>query len=201
MTSPGTKSSPDAPTPGTDRAAAEEDTAPRASRPSPLRAGRAVAAVVSFTATVVGLVFVLIPSLKPEGPAAEKDARLSVISFEDNRTFGQYLDVIDHKGSEYGPAYRRRRGTIVIVGYSIHGYKSKALPLRWRLVDADSGDQVGATKDRFIKAEANVDRGSWPLWVQIPRGRTRRFYIDVQIYNDRGAVAIHSLHTRRFRGS
>jgi hypothetical protein len=156
---------------------------------------------VGFVATVLGVVFVLWPSLKPEGPAPSRRAAVSNVTLERNVAFGQYLDRVKISRASYGPADLARRGVLVEFDYTIEGYKGKRLPLRWQLLDAQSADQVAQSEDLGITAEATTDRGTWPLWVAVPRGATRRFTINIQIYKSGGDVPLSRARTARFPGT
>jgi hypothetical protein len=161
------------------------------------RVARAVTGAVGFAATVIGLLFVLWPSLKPDEPPVEKGAKLSNAQIEPAVTFGAYLDRIEQSRAPYGPADLRRRGAFVEFDITVRGYKNKPLPLRWQLVDARSGDQLGHSRDLRFKPKVDTDAGSWSFWIPIPR-RARRMYVQIQLYNDAGTVPIGRVRTAEF---
>jgi hypothetical protein len=74
------------------------------------RVGRGIASAVGLTATVIGIVFVLWPSLKPDPPPVDKGASLSHAQVDSGLSFGQYLDRIEQSRKPYGPADLARRG-------------------------------------------------------------------------------------------
>jgi hypothetical protein len=41
---------------------------------------------------------------------------------------------------------------------------------------------------------------SWSIWVSVPPGRTRRFFVELELLDDRGTVPLERLRTRRFAG-
>jgi hypothetical protein len=84
--------------------------------------------------------------------------------------------------------------------YAIAGYEGKRLPLRWQLVDARTADQVAQSEDIAIKAQAMADRGTWFVWVPLPRGRARRFFVQIQLYKPAGTVPLSRVRTARFAG-
>jgi hypothetical protein len=139
------------------------------------------------------------PSSKPQDAPATKAARLSNLTLDRDITFGQYLDRKDLPRAPYQPHQLGRRGAYVAFDFRVEGYRGKRLPLRWQLVDARTGDQVNQSRDVAITPAANTDQGSWDVWVPFPRGR-RRFYVQVQLYDNAGVVPIGRLRTERFAG-
>jgi hypothetical protein len=161
------------------------------------RIGRAIAGAVGCVATVVGLVFVLAPSLKPDEPPVDRGARLSRAQVEPNLSFGEYLDRIEQSRRPYGPVDLERRGAYVEFDFSVRGYKDKRLPLRWQLVDARSGAQLDHSRDLGVRPLVNTDAGSWNVWIPLTR-RARRMYVQIQLYNNAGTVPIGRVRTRAF---
>jgi len=167
-------------------------------RSLPVRIARWTSAAVGFVATLLGIVFVLFPALKPEAPAPTKSAKLSNPSRE-ALSWGQYLDRKDLDRAAYDARALRRRGTFVEFDYSIEGYKDKRLPLRWQLLDAGGGDQLGKSRDTLIVPEAATDKGTWDVWVPPPRRRVTRAFVQLQLYDDSGEIPIGRLRTAPFR--
>lgn len=161
------------------------------------RVARAIAGTVGFAATVVGLAFVLWPSLKPDEPPVDKGAKLSNAQVETGLTFGGYLDRIEQSRRPYGAAELARRGAYVEFDFSVRGYKDKALPLRWQLLDADSGAQLRHSRDLRVKPQVNTDSGSWNVWIPMPT-KPRHMYVQIQLYNDAGTVPIGRVRTTEF---
>lgn len=167
-------------------------------RSLPMRIARWTSAAVGFVATLLGVVFVLFPALKPEGPPPSKSATLTEPAVE-ALSWGQYLDRKDVDRAAYDAPTLRRRGTFVEFDFAIEGYKDKRLPLRWQLIDAGRGDQLGKSRDTFITPEAPTDKGTWDVWVPSPRGRASRAFVQLQLYEDSGDVPIARLRTAPFR--
>jgi hypothetical protein len=166
-------------------------------RSLPVRIARWTSAVVGFVATTLGVVFVLFPALKPDEPAPAKGAALSNPSPE-LLTWGQYLDRQDLDRAPYDAKALRRRGIFVEFDYTIEGYKDQALPLRWQLIDARGGDQLGKSRDTLITPEAPKDGGSLAVWVPLPARRVARLYVQLQLYERTGKVSIGRVRTARF---
>jgi len=153
----------------------------------------AVAAVVLVAAAVL----VLGPLLKPQDAPATKAARLSNLTLDRDISFGQYLDRKELSRKPYEPAVLARRGAYVAFEFRVEGYRGKRLPLRWQLIDARTGDQLDQSRDIAITPAATTDQGSWDVWVPLPRGH-KRFYVQVQLYDNAGLVPIGRLRTERF---
>jgi hypothetical protein len=163
-----------------------------------MRVARWATAALGFVATLLGVVFLLWPSVKPKGPPPVRAAALSNPTLDRDISFGQYLDRKALSRAPYRPAELRRAGALVSFDFRIEGYDGKRLPLRWQLVDDGTGDQVAQSRDVAISPEASTDQGTWDVWVPIPAGRGRRFYVQLQLYDDRGAVPIGRLRTPTF---
>jgi hypothetical protein len=159
---------------------------------------RAVAGAVGFAATVIGLVFVLWPSLKPSAPPADKGATLSNAQTETGLTFGAYLDRIGQSRRPYGKAELRARGAYVEFDFAVRGYKGQHLPLGWQLLDARSGVQLGQDWALRVTPKADRDAGSWNIWIPLRR-TSARMYAQIALYN-RDGVPIARVRTAPFSG-
>jgi hypothetical protein len=162
----------------------------------PLRAGLVIAVLLI---AVVALRLAL-ESGGPE-PSRTKAATLSNPTLDRNISFGQYLDRKEISRVPYQAAELRRRGAFLAFDFKIEGYKGKRLPLQWQLIDARTGDQLRESKDVALHPDAETDQASWDFWVPVPRGADRRFFVQLQLYNDRGSVPIGRLRTATFGGS
>jgi hypothetical protein len=160
-------------------------------------AGWPIRAAVSI-AILLGGLLVLWPAVKPQGAPPKKAAALSKPTLDRNITFGQYLDRKELARGSYQAAQLGRRGAYVTFDFRIEGYKGKRLPLRWQLIDDRTADQLAQSRDVALIPDAENDQGTWDVWVPVPRGEDRRFFIQVQLYNDRGTVPIARLRTATF---
>jgi len=161
------------------------------------RVGRGIASALGLAATVIGIVFVLWPSLKPDPPPVDKGASLSHAQVDPGLTFGQYLDRIEQSRGPYGPDLLARRGAFVEFDFSVRGYKDKHLPLRWQLLDARTGIQLDHSSDLRVTPDVNTDAGSWNAWIPLPPA-AHRVYVQIQLYNDAGTVPIGRIRTPPF---
>jgi hypothetical protein len=160
---------------------------------------KAVGAAVSFAATATALIFGVWPTLKPDEPPVTKGATLSNVTL-DRMSFGQYLDRTAQSRTGYQRTQLEHAVVVVGVDFSIRGYRNKHLPLQWRLVSVQTGDQIDQSRDLFLTPEANEDQARWSVWVTVPRGRDRRFFVEVELFDDRGAVPLRSVRTDLFSG-
>jgi hypothetical protein len=149
------------------------------------RVVRGIAGAVGFAATVIGLIFVLWPSLKPEGPPADQGATLSHAQVDTGMTFGEYLDRIEQSRRPYGRATLAQPGAFVEFDFAVRGYKDKHLPLGWQLLDAGSGAQLGRSRAYRVTPRADKDAGSWNVWIPLTR-KARRMYAQIALFNLHG---------------
>jgi hypothetical protein len=140
----------------------------------------ALGGVVTLVSGVLGLVFVLLPQLKPSPPPAHQAVKLSQANFDRHVTFAQYLQRQALPAGDLDAATLHQRGALLTVHYDIIGYKGKRLPLRWQLLDLRTGDQVGEDHAITITGTADQDEGDWMVWVPEPR-RRGRYAIDVAL--------------------
>jgi hypothetical protein len=159
---------------------------------------RGVVGAVGFTATLVGLIFVLWPSLKPEPPPADRGATLSNAQVEPGMTFGEYLDRIGQSRRPYNRPELAQHGAYVEFDFVVRGYNHKPLPLGWQLLDARSGVQLSAERALRVTPRADRDAGSWNVWIPLKRA-ARRMYAQIALYNSAG-VPIGRVRSPVFRG-
>jgi hypothetical protein len=165
----------------------------------PVQLAKAVTAAVSFAATATALIFGVWPALKPDDPPVTKAATLTNVTL-DRMTFGQYLDRIAQSHAGYRRPQLERAVAVVGLDFNIKGYRQQHLPLQWRIVDARTGDQLDQSRDLFLTPEAREDQARWSVWVPVPRGRDRRFFIEVELLDDRGVVPLGQVRSDYFGG-
>jgi hypothetical protein len=173
---------------------------PPAAAPQPLvlRLAKTTAAVVAFTGSVLGIVFVLWPSLKPEPPSPTHRVDLSELRLERGVTKAAYLRRIHQPAGGLEDAVLNERGALASFDFEIEGYKNRRLPVVSQLVEARGGDVIEENRDIGLTPEATEDRGNWPIWVPLPRGERRRVFIQMQLYEPRGVIALKTLTTHPF---
>jgi hypothetical protein len=164
------------------------------------RVGKGATGIVAFVASLLSVVFVLWPALKPDEPAPARSARLSNVTLEPNLSFGQYLDRIDQSRKPFPRSELEQRVAFAQFDFTIEGYKDKRLPLRWQLFDVRTGDRLAQARDVYITAVANRDSGTWQIYAPLPRGGRRRLQFEIQLYDDRNAVPLSRVRTQQFPG-
>ena len=103
-----------------------EAAADRILRSLPVRIARWTSAAVGFVATLLGVVFLLVPGLKPDEPPRDKGAALTNATVE-WLTYGQYLDRVDTPPAGLDATALARTGILVEFDFAIDGYKDKPL--------------------------------------------------------------------------
>lgn len=160
-----------------------------------------IGAAAGAIGAVLGVVFLLLPSLQPktESPTPEKRADIGVLKVERPLTYAQYLQRTGLPGGDYGKAYLDRQGVFVEFDVSIVGYKNKPLPLRWSLFNAASGNEVSEARGTTLRAEAPSDRATWHIWAPLPHTRGR-FFLLIQLFDPTGVVPLDRAQTESFSG-
>jgi hypothetical protein len=163
---------------------------------------KAAGGLAGAVASVLALVFLLIPNLQPQ-PDEESDtgsAALSEPRVETPVTFGQYLDRVELPRASYGDEQLRQPGALVTAEVAIKGYRGQALPMRWYLLDGagDIADQQ--SRRHSITADRDEAPAVWPFWVALPEGRGP-FRVVVEAYPPKagpGVVALDSVESAPF---
>ena len=166
---------------------------------SGLRLAGEIAGVVSTLVGVVGLLFVLAPSLKPSPPPLRKEAFFRGIEVERNVTRAQYLQRIDRGPGSYAPKQLQETGVLVRFNVVMTGHKGDDLPLRWALYDARKGGQIHKDVATTLSPEAETDQASWQVWTPLPE-RGGSYYVLLQLFEEDGLVPINHAKTQAFGG-
>lgn len=172
--------------------------APRAIRPMAVVA--ALGAIVTLVSSVLGLVFLLLPSLKPDPPApppAHTAVHLRRVSFDPHVSFGQSLRRQGIPSRDLDRATLAQAGALLTVHLTIIGYKGAHLPLRWQLLDVDAGRQMGQEQAITITAVSQEDEGDWLVWAPTPR-RPGRYAIEVALLPPKGVAPLATFRGPRF---
>jgi hypothetical protein len=156
-----------------------------------------IGAAASALGAVLGVIFVLVPSLKPDPPPALKRASIGVLDVQRPVTYRQYLERTGLAGGDYDSSYLARPGVFAEFDVSIEGFEGIDLPLRWSLHDV-SGGQVSESKSTILRAEAPSDRATWHVWAPLPR-RQGSFFLLIQLFDADGVVPLDRAQTDPFR--
>lgn len=171
---------------------------PPATPPLAVRLAKAIAALVTFVGGLLAIIFLLWPALQPEAPSRTRRVALSGLKLERPVTFGAYLKRIHQPPGGLEGAVLNERGALASFDFVIEGYKNRALPLTWQLIDADGGKVLNENRDIRLKPEVTKDSGTWRTWVPLPKRARRRVFILVELFEPRGVIALKTLRTRTF---
>jgi hypothetical protein len=143
---------------------------------------KGIGAVAAAIATIVTLIFLFFPDLRPDPTPDEGSATLSEPTVEQPVTFRQYLDRIELPTEGITEAELARPGVLAGAMVTIKGYRGQALPLSWYVLDLGTHDIVARqSKRHLLEAERNETPAVWPFWVPLPEG-PGPFKIVLQIY-------------------
>lgn len=131
----------------------------------------------------------------PAGPPTVKGAKLGDV-VQEELSWGQYLDRTQglHR-APYDAAALRQRGIYVDFHFSIDGYRDKELPLRYELLDARNGDQLGQSSNALIVPTAQTDSGRWSVWVPLGQHAARPVNVELILYDQTGKIPLDDIRT------
>jgi hypothetical protein len=143
---------------------------------------KTIGAVAGAIAAVLGIVFLLVPNLRPEPTPQEGSATFEKPTLEQPVTFGQYLRRVELPEEGYTPEQLKQPGVIAAVQLTIKGYRGERLPLRWYALDLGTHDIVDEQSKKYsFEPDRNVTPLTWPFWVALPKTRGP-FKIVFEIY-------------------
>lgn len=182
----------------------EAEPAPQEARPDGGRGMtllKLVGTVVTVVSGIVGLVFLLLPQLKPEGPPQNQQANLSKPRVEPNISRAQYLRRTDDELAGFTKKELAVRGAFIELRVEIVGYKGKLLVLKWELIDASNGNQLHDERSDGFIAPANEGAVTQRLFVPLPR-RPGTFFVRIELLREGkyGPIPLASTRTERFPG-
>ena len=131
---------------------------------------KTIGAVAGAIAAVLGVVFLLVPNLRPEPTPQEGSATFEKPTLEQPVTFGQYLRRVELPQEGYTPEQLKQPGVIAAVQLTIKGYRGERLPLRWYALDLGTHDIVDEQSKKYsFQPDRNVTPLTWPFWVALPK--------------------------------
>lgn len=130
---------------------------------------KTIGGLAGAIATVLALVFLLLPNLRPEPTRDEGSATFEKPTLEQPVTFGQYLRRVELPQTGYTAEKLQQPGVIAAVQLMIKGYRGQRLPLRWYVLDEGTHDIVDEQSKRYtFEPDRNVTPLTWPFWVALP---------------------------------
>jgi hypothetical protein len=152
---------------------------------------KAVAAVAGAIAAVLGVVFLLLPWLKPDEPCKGQQlaGQLTKLVVDRSVTYGGYLKLIHASTDGVDPNRLLQRGKLLAFQVEAIGYKGKRLPIRWTTLTAD-GEPVPepALNDQLaleLKPEDCTDTARESVWTANP-AHPGRYLVEVTLFDDDG---------------
>ena len=157
-----------------------------------------VNAMLATAGTVVGLIIGVITIVHFVLPKSQQQstAQISVGDIERNVTFAYYLTRAGSPSGSLSRAMLNRRGVLVVLHYTIQGYKGKSLPLRWTMFDEGGTESDGGTA--IVKPGTNADGFDGYVWVH-PHGPAR-YYVVATLVQPNGQITLASKRTPDFAG-
>jgi hypothetical protein len=130
--------------------------------------------IVGLLSGAVGLLFVLVPGIRPgeSGPPADQSARITGMVVNPHTTRGQYLDYSDQSKLGFTRKQLAVVGASAFARVEIVGYRGKTLTMERQVVDAD-GNVLGTASARDFTVTPPADRVThrWWDWTPLPRRR------------------------------
>jgi hypothetical protein len=177
--------------------------APQASEAKPRPRTLTVAAataVVALATALLGLVFDLWPSLKPD-PRTEVGADTAVLAVDRYVSRGEYLKRRFVAPADYARARRAEiaaaggagglkiRGELAYVRVDLHGFKGRRVLLLYSIYDATSHSRIGEAKaESRWTGDSPDDRFIAEVWLHPVVHVKRRYLVRVEVRDPRGVL-------------
>jgi ribosomal protein L40E len=151
-------------------------------------------AVAAAIATILGLLFLLWPSIKPVEPPT-LSAVLSNVSVEPNVTREEFLRRNNSPTSGYTREQLQTNGAVVAFDVQLKGFEGRWCPSRWSIYDAPSDTRVPEIEladqpGTIFQPEVADDHAGDKIWVQFP-DRAGSYKVRLEIYDDKGVLLTH----------
>lgn len=160
------------------------------------------ATVVGLISGVLGLVFLVLPGLKPEasdGGTHATSARLTQIDLEPRISRGQYLARTDQPTSGFTTRQLAVRGAFIRFRVRITGFENDPLTLRRELVDARTGNEMSESSAFTIKPSSDEVERDWHDWIPLS-GRKGQYFAIIKLLAEGEDAPLATLKTDAFSG-
>jgi len=162
------------------------------------------ATVVGLISGVLGLIFLVMPGLKPEaraggGQARETSARLTQIDLEPRISRGQYLARTDQPTIGFTRQQLAVRGAFILFRVRIRGFENIPLILRRELVDARTGNEMSESSAFTIKPPNEEIERDWHDWIPLS-GREGQYFAIIKLLHKGEDAPLATLKTDAFSG-
>jgi hypothetical protein len=133
---------------------------------------KTIGGIAGAIAAVLGVVFLLVPSLRPEATPPEGSATFAKPTIDQPVTFRQYLRRIELPETGVTAERLQQAGVLADVKVTIKGYRGKELPLRWYVLDLGTRDIVyESSRKYFFKTDRSAATVSKAFWIPMPETR------------------------------
>jgi hypothetical protein len=158
--------------------------------------------LLGLVSGTVGLLFLLIPGIRPGqgAPTADQSASITGVVVNPRTTKGQFLDYSDQSKLGFTRAQLATVGASVFARVEIVGYRGKTLTLERQIVNATTGDVVdGRTRDFKVTPPAEKVTHRWWDWAALRAG-SGSYVMVLKVIDERGLSAIACGESELFYG-
>jgi len=174
--------------------------------------------VASTAVTLIGgilaLIFLFLPQLRPDEPAAALGAQLEAAKLESGVSLGDYwsrrgdqIRASSFEVAEFSDEALRHPGVVVTFQAVIEGYQDQACSVRWSMFTAESGQRVTNQANlvdqpgwpaKYITPTVRKDQVDAEIWVPAPAD-PGPFFVRLELLDPNG-VRLASLDSPTFAG-
>ena len=157
--------------------------------------------VVGLVSSIVGLVLLVFPQLKPKGDQATPNRSASITGMVVNQhtTHGQFLDYADESKLGFTPEQLAVIGASAFAKIQITGYRHTPLTIERQVVDASTGNVIGSARDFTVTPSAETNSHRWWDWVPLRSGRGS-YVMVIKVIDPKEHAAIACGQTTPFGG-
>jgi hypothetical protein len=162
------------------------------------------ATVVGLISGVLGLVFLVLPGLKPDaagsdGGARATSARLTQVDLEPRISRGQYLARTDQPTIGFTRQQLAVRGAFIRFRVRIRGFENIPLILRREVVDARTGNELSESSAFTITPPSDDVERDWHDWIPLT-GREGQYFAIIKLLAEGEDAPLATLKTDAFAG-
>jgi hypothetical protein len=187
---------------------APKATAPAAAAPAEgsrdgrvMRLAKQGSVILGLVSGTIGLLFLLIPGIRPGqgAPPADQSASIGGMVLNPHTTRGQFLDYSDQSKLGFTPQQLAILGASAFARVQLVGYRGKTLTFERQIVDAKTGDVVGQARDFTVTPTAEKVTHRWWDWAPLRPG-TGSYVMVIKILDERRLTAIACGQSDAFGG-
>jgi hypothetical protein len=164
----------------------------------------ASATVVGLISGVLGLIFLVLPGLKPVAPERDGQARatsagLTQIDLEPRISRGQFLARTDQPTMGFTREQLAVPGAFIRYRVRIRGFEDVPLTVRRELVDARTGNEMSESSAFTITPPSDEVERDWHDWIPLS-GRAGRYFAIIKLLAEGEDAPLATLKTDAFAG-